>query len=193
MTESVGELGGVSYLTSILGAELQSRFTALLAPLRLRPQQYGALRRIASHDGCTQQDVADLMHIRRNVVVGLLDTLEQDGLVTRGRHPSDRRAHALHLTAEGSRRLGKAHEAARALDEALLDAVVPQHRGAFVSALRAVGVAFDASAGSFPENTDVAAGHTADPAAHSTAGRTADPAASAQALGHHSAELSEVG
>ena len=142
----------VSYLTALLGAHSRNRFAALLCPLGITPQHFAALRWISLNDGSTQQEVADLMEVRRNLMVGLVDDLEAAGLVIRGRHPADRRAHALHLTASGRRVLAEGDAAADALDDEMLAPLDPRQRAAFHDALRAMAAAVGQGPGVFPEN-----------------------------------------
>ncbi|MGH3600448.1 MAG: MarR family winged helix-turn-helix transcriptional regulator [Pseudonocardiaceae bacterium] len=52
------------------------------------------------------------MGIHRNVMVGLVDELEDRGLIERRRHPADRRAHAIHLTAAAHDLLRRAQRVA---------------------------------------------------------------------------------
>ncbi len=53
-------------------------------------------------------------------MVAAIDELEELGLAERRRHPSDRRKHAVHLTAKGKRTLNRAREAASGMAEELL-------------------------------------------------------------------------
>jgi DNA-binding MarR family transcriptional regulator len=53
-------------------------------------------------------------------MVALIDELEERGLAERRQHSSDRRKHAVHLTAKGKRTLGRARGAAVAYAEELL-------------------------------------------------------------------------
>lgn len=142
----------VSYLTSALGTQVRNRFTDLLAPLGIHPKHYGLLHTIASRAGSSQQEVADLMQIRRSLMVALVDDVEEAGLLTRGRHPVDRRAHALHLTAAGRRLLTKADRVADQLDAELLAPLDDRQGEAFHTALRAVGGAAGLVPGVFPEH-----------------------------------------
>lgn len=52
----------------------------------------------------SQRAVADLLHVNRTIMVKLVDALESEGYLVRGRNPSDRRAYALTVTAAGRRR-----------------------------------------------------------------------------------------
>src|SRR5258706_12298006 len=87
-----------SFLLAQLGPPAAAPFAERLAPLGLHPRHFGLVTHLAGGDGQTQQQLADTMGIHRNVMVGLLDDLEDRGLVQRRRHPADRRAHALHPT-----------------------------------------------------------------------------------------------
>ncbi|PZS29756.1 MAG: MarR family transcriptional regulator [Pseudonocardiales bacterium] len=110
-----------SFLLSQLGFHSARRFTELLVPLEVHPRQYGMLRRLAASDGQSQQQLAAAMGIHRNVMVSLVDELERRGLVRRGRHPTDRRAHAVLLTSAGRRLLVRAEQIASEHNAELLD------------------------------------------------------------------------
>lgn len=60
----------------------------------------------------TPAELADLSHVTRATVTGLVDTLERDGLVTREPDPSDRRMMTVTLTVKG---------------RTLLEAILPRH------------------------------------------------------------------
>lgn len=86
------------FLLSQIGHEVADRFADALAPIGLSPAHFGILSHLHDADGRSQQQLADLLGIHRNAMVGLVDELEALGLVRRARHPDDRRAHAVHLT-----------------------------------------------------------------------------------------------
>lgn len=126
------------FLLSQLGYHSAELFTAGLAPLGLQPRHFGLLTHLAAADGQSQQQLADLMAIHRNAMVGLLDDLEQRGLVERRRHPRDRRAHAVHLTPPARRLLAQATVIADAHDERILASLDPAERRELVDLLRRV-------------------------------------------------------
>jgi DNA-binding MarR family transcriptional regulator len=88
----------VSFLLSQLGLQSARTFAAGLAPLGLNPNRFGLLIHVARAEGQSQQQLAETLGIHRNAMVSLIDDLEARGLVERRRHPSDRRAYAIHLT-----------------------------------------------------------------------------------------------
>lgn len=94
-----------------LGFHVGNRFREALAPLGLEPRHVGLLRRLASAEGQSQQTLGQTLGITPNRMVFLVDDLEAHGLVERRRNPSDRRSHALYLTARGRQALRDAAEA----------------------------------------------------------------------------------
>jgi DNA-binding MarR family transcriptional regulator len=54
------------------------------------------------HQGpVTQRELSQALHVTPRNVTGLVDALQEAGLVARGRHPTDRRATLVELTGEG--------------------------------------------------------------------------------------------
>ncbi|MER5354233.1 MarR family winged helix-turn-helix transcriptional regulator [Kitasatospora sp. NPDC002551] len=90
--------------------------------------QHLVLKMLAAVGSCSQQELSEQLRIDRSVMVGCVDTLEGAGLVRRERHPRDRRAYAVTLTAEGTAALAEAERAmAPVLDHAFA-ALTPQER-----------------------------------------------------------------
>jgi DNA-binding MarR family transcriptional regulator len=91
-------------------------FIRTLAAVDIRPTQYSVLTVIGANPGLSQMAVAKRLGIERARLVHLLDSLEHRGLVSRVKSATDRRSHALHLTARGRtalaqfRRLAAEHE-----------------------------------------------------------------------------------
>ena len=87
--------------------------------------QFGALVLIEANPGMSQSAIAEALRFDRSTLVQIIDRLENRGLVVRNVSPSDRRSHALRLTAKGAEELvglketALAHEAdvARALND----------------------------------------------------------------------------
>ncbi|MGY2093433.1 MarR family winged helix-turn-helix transcriptional regulator [Nocardia gipuzkoensis] len=87
-------------------------------------------------DGRSQQELADLLKVHRNAMVGLIDELEERGLVRRDQHPADRRAHAVHLTARARRTLQAAEAEADAIENEILAPLDNTERAHLVKQLR---------------------------------------------------------
>ncbi|HEY5334385.1 MAG TPA: MarR family transcriptional regulator [Mycobacteriales bacterium] len=89
-------------------------------------------------DGATQQEIADRLGVHRGGMVGLVDGLEERGLVERRRHPTDRRAHALHLTVAGRKQLVRTRRMAQRIDTELLGPLDPDERDHLRALLRRI-------------------------------------------------------
>lgn len=80
-------------------------FAAALDGENISPGQLGVLLMVAANPGVNQTRVGAAMGIDRSTLVAVLDRLEARDLIERAPSPTDRRSHALMLTAEGTRYL----------------------------------------------------------------------------------------
>jgi DNA-binding MarR family transcriptional regulator len=106
----------------------RARAECALAPLGLRPRHLIALTVLRDHGSGAQQALAATLQIDRTNLVGLLNELEADGLITRRRSVEDRRRHIVELTDDGARRLAEAEVALAAAEDDLLSALDPDER-----------------------------------------------------------------
>lgn len=63
--------------------------------------QFDVLAQLSQHEGISQQGLSEKLFVTKGNVCGLLDRMEQRGLVERKSDPGDRRAHRLYLTDKG--------------------------------------------------------------------------------------------
>jgi DNA-binding MarR family transcriptional regulator len=73
-------------------------FETTLAPGDLRPRHLIALNLLSEHGPASQQMLADALSLDPSNVVGLLNELEERGLIARRRDPADRRRHIVELS-----------------------------------------------------------------------------------------------
>lgn len=111
--------GSVGFLLSKLGMTSAMAFGKALEPLGIDPRHFGILRIIDMTEGQSQQQLGDALHVPPSRMVTLVDDVEERGLVERRRNPTDRRAHALHLTPRGRKVYEQALEIATAYEENL--------------------------------------------------------------------------
>jgi MarR family transcriptional regulator, transcriptional regulator for hemolysin len=77
------------------------------------------LRQAAEHEGSSQRELAELMHIEPSTLVSHLDKLADEGLVERRRDERDRRIARVYVTATGRRRLRELSDVAEEVDREL--------------------------------------------------------------------------
>src|SRR5690242_20039963 len=65
------------------------------------PRDAGVLITLINSGPVSQQELVERLDVNRTLMVKLIDSLEQRGLVMRVRNPDDRRAYALHPTTLG--------------------------------------------------------------------------------------------
>lgn len=106
LDESAGQR--VSYLIAQAHHALRRRADDALAELGLAARHFGALAVLDEHGPCPQSELAAQLGVTEASAVPIVDDLEQQGLVTRGRDRADRRRYALELTPAGRDRFAAA-------------------------------------------------------------------------------------
>lgn len=96
-----GLVGHAGYAVRRFQLWIFQDFVRTLAAVDIKPTQYSVLTVIGANPGLSQMAVAQRLGIERARLVHLLDSLENRKLVKRVRSRTDRRSHALHLTAHG--------------------------------------------------------------------------------------------
>jgi DNA-binding MarR family transcriptional regulator len=122
-----------------------------MAPGGLRPRHLIALKLLNDSGPASQQGLAEALSLDPSNVVGLLNELEERGLITRRRDPADRRRHIVELSASGENELACADARLRHVDDELLSALTGEERETLYRLLvRAVGAKASACAADEP-------------------------------------------
>jgi DNA-binding MarR family transcriptional regulator len=125
-------------LLAQVGARAAALFAERLRELQLVPAHAGALRAIAANVGISQQALASLLGMVPSRLVGLLDELEQRGLVERRDNAEDRRVYEIHLTERGSKLMADLGRMARAHDDAVCAPLTEKERQTLWSLLTTI-------------------------------------------------------
>jgi DNA-binding MarR family transcriptional regulator len=100
-------LSSTSYLLKRLGWEIKDRTLEAFEKTGLSPQHHAVLSLLEEGAREAQSTIADALGYDRSHLVGLLDDLEERGLIGRRRDPSDRRRHLVTLTPAGKETLAR--------------------------------------------------------------------------------------
>ncbi len=119
---------GIAFLLAQLGAHVSTRFSERLAELDLTPAHVGVLRVVGQNPGLNQAALAERMDTLPSKIVGLVDDLEQRGLLERSRSVSDRRNHELRVAPGATDRIGEVLSAVGAHDAEMTEGLSPQER-----------------------------------------------------------------
>jgi DNA-binding MarR family transcriptional regulator len=119
--EISGDKAGSSlgFLLSQVGIHASRRFAQRIAALDIHPPLFRVLNVVDAAEGQSQQAIGEAIQAPASRMVAIVDELEQRGLIERRPHPSDRRVHALYLTAEGRKLLAKGREIAKEHEQEL--------------------------------------------------------------------------
>jgi DNA-binding MarR family transcriptional regulator len=108
------------FLLKRLGMKAKEQHVDAYANAGVHPYHYAILATLAEGERETQGAIADALDYDRGQLVGLLDELEEQGLVERRRDPEDRRRQVVVTTAEGKKMLTKMRGLSKRLDEEFL-------------------------------------------------------------------------
>jgi DNA-binding MarR family transcriptional regulator len=115
-------------------------FETTLEPGGLRPRHLIALKLLSERGPASQQALADSLSLDPSNVVGLLNELEERGLILRRRDSVDRRRHIVELSPRGQEELCGAYDRLRRIDDDLLSPLSTRERTMLYDLLvRAVG------------------------------------------------------
>jgi DNA-binding MarR family transcriptional regulator len=121
-------------------ARVGRRAAEASAPGGLRPRHLHALGILSERGPLSQQSLIEVLSLDPSNVVGLLNELEQQGLITRRRDPSDRRRHIVELSAAGEDALAVAYIRLGLVEDSLLVALSAEERSTLYELLvRAAG------------------------------------------------------
>lgn len=110
-------------------------FIKTLAAADIRPTQYSVMTVIGANPGLSQMAVAKRLGIERARLVHLLDSLERRRFVSRTASATDRRSHALHLTARGRTALGQFKRLAAEHERHVADKIGKENRARLLDIL----------------------------------------------------------
>jgi DNA-binding MarR family transcriptional regulator len=95
------------FLLKRLGDLVKERAVPELVAAGCNPYQHAVLTLLGEGAADTQAQIADALGFDRSALVGVLDDLEEQGLIERQRDRNDRRRHVVSITPEGLRTVSR--------------------------------------------------------------------------------------
>ena len=102
----------------------------------LTPVQYAALTKVVENSGLDQATLAGMIAYDRTTITGVIDRLEQKGLLSRKVSAKDRRARELYATDEGRTLLSQVQPAVEEAQRVMLSGLTESEAEEFVRLLR---------------------------------------------------------
>src|SRR5512133_710282 len=117
-----------TFLLKRLGFAAKERGMHAYQQQGLHPYHFAILLALDEGSHETQGAIADALGYDRGQLVGLLDELEERGLVERRRDPNDRRRHIVRLTADGEKTLRRLRALSKELEDEFLSPLSDEER-----------------------------------------------------------------
>jgi DNA-binding MarR family transcriptional regulator len=117
-----------AFLLKRVGLLAKERTMEAYESIGASPYHYSVLAVLEEGARDTQAKIADALGYDRSWLVGLLDELEEAGLIERKRDPEDRRRHLVSLNPAGKERLAQLRAISRDVENELLASLDAEQR-----------------------------------------------------------------
>jgi MarR family transcriptional regulator, lower aerobic nicotinate degradation pathway regulator len=117
-----------AHLLKRLGMEIKEAYREAFEAAGASPFHYSVLAVLEESPRETQATIADSLGYDRSWLVGLLDELEEKGLIERRRDPADRRRHVVTLLPAGKRQLAELRAVSKDVEDKFLASLEPEQR-----------------------------------------------------------------
>ena len=145
-----GYATSLAFLASQVGARVAQLFGEEIEQSGISPREFAVLTLIRDSGPRTQQELADLVGMHRNNMVGLVDALEGAGLARRAANEADRRTFHVTVTDRGQRLLDTLEDVVPRIDARVRADLDDAEAALLRDLLRRVGRTLDLAPGVHP-------------------------------------------
>jgi MarR family transcriptional regulator, lower aerobic nicotinate degradation pathway regulator len=117
-----------THLLKRLGMEIKESYREAFEAAGASPFHYSVLAVLEESPRETQATIADSLGYDRSWLVGLLDEIEEKGLIERRRDPADRRRHVVTLLPAGKQQLAELRAVSKRVEDKFLSSLDPEQR-----------------------------------------------------------------
>jgi DNA-binding MarR family transcriptional regulator len=117
-----------AHLLKRLGMEIKEAYREAFEAAGASPFHYSVLAVLEESPRETQATIADSLGYDRSWLVGLLDELEEKGLIERRRDAADRRRHVVTLLPAGKQQLAELRAVSKGVEDKFLASLEPEQR-----------------------------------------------------------------
>ena len=132
-----------THLLKRLGMEIKEAYREAFEAAGASPFHYSVLAVLEESPPETQATIADSLGYDRSWLVGLLDELEEKGLIERRRDPDDRRRHLVTLLPAGKQQLAELRAISKRVEDEFLAPLDPEQRASLHALLLQLTVHHD--------------------------------------------------
>jgi len=136
-------LASTVFVLARLGFAIKARAIEEFERAGFNMYQYSVLAMLSEKPREAQATIADALQLDRSQLVGILDVLEERGLIERRRDPVDRRRHTVSLTPDGKRQLVRLRAIVKRIEESFLAPLDEKSRAALHETLLRVACNYD--------------------------------------------------
>ena len=129
-------MGRSGFLLSKVAQRIRDNYDESLKDLGVNARHAGLLTILEEKGSISQSELGSWAHIDRTTIVALIDDLEKAGFVERKEHPTDRRSHAIYLTAKGKEIMPQIEKIAKEREQEFLEPLAAQEQKTLLQILR---------------------------------------------------------